>query len=1182
MARRRRTRPAARRGPAGQLAGLRQPGVPARPAGVGHPVPHRDDAGVAAQLGRRGRGAHGRLRHRGDPRSGGEGRRRRGRGLAATGATVRRDRPRSGCVRAPRTLRISTADPITDPAEIRAALAAELQASRGQLLLCRARFPGRPRRTAVRHDRRADQPRAADRRGVHVLSRVGFHDGAQAEKLLSGPTLRWWDADAGPADRFRRGQRDRGAGPKRRARHRAGRARPAGRRRRGRRGRRRADRRDPHQPAAGPAAAEPARNLDGARRSPRRQPARLAGAARRRRRPGRAGAGGPDRGQRRRRRARPRHRDGRRAGAAHRVQATTALRVAYLRELTAIAGRDLGGDLDFEAVTQALAHLADQTLQAGLAVAAAGLPAGAAPCRLAIIAMGKSGGRELNYVSDVDVIFVAEATRRRRRAGARDRDHAGLARRCSICRVGGLGGRRRPAPRGSRRAARAHAGQPRGVLPALGQHLGVPGAAQGATGRRRSRARARATSTSIAPLVWTAAERPDFVADVQAMRRRAIANLPSDVAPPRDQARPGRPARRRVRDPAAAARARARRRIAAAARRRCRRWPRCTPAATSAATTRSAWPTRTGSCAAPSTGCSCAGCGAPTWCPTTPTSWPCWRAAWAFARTPAAARPRCFEAEWALHAREVRRLHEKLFYRPLLEAVARVPSEALRLTPGRGRPAAGRARLRRSGRGAAPHRGADRRVCRGGPRCSAPCCRSCSSYFADAPDPDAGLLAYRQVSDALGETPWYLRLLRDEGEVAARLAYVLATSRYVADMLPRAPEALQMLAGDDRTGAADRRASCGRRWSRRSRANPTRRGAVAVVRGLRRHELLRIAFADLLGPPRRDRASARRSARRPTRPSMPRCRRRLTRSRRTRAGADCRSGSRSSRWAASAAWRPATAPTPTCCSSTRRSTPTHPGPDDLGLAQRIVARLRAMLAAPSTDPPLGVDADLRPEGRNGPLVRSLASYAHYYARWSSPWEAQALLRARFVVGDAELGRAVHRDDRPGALPGGGLSAGQLLEIRRIKGRVDSERLPRGADPATHTKLGRGGLADIEWTVQLLQLRHGADCPGCGPPRRCAASDAARDAGPARRRRRRRAARRPGGWRPGPATRSCWCGTRPIDQLPDSGPALVGGRPGDGLPGRLRSGQLIDDYRRVTRHARIRAKPAPEDAFSGSA
>src|SRR6202000_1322566 len=56
-------------------------------------------------------------------------------------------------------------------------------------------------------------------------------------------------------------------------------------------------------------------------------------------------------------------------------------------------------------------------------------------------------------------------------------------------------------------------------------------------------------------------------------------------------------------------------------------------------------------------------------------------------------------------------------------------------------------------------------------------------------------------------------------------------------------------------------------------------------------------------------------------------------------------------------------------------------------------------------------------------------------------------------------------------PTGGVSPGAVLEIRRMKARIDAERLPRGADPKTHTKLGRGGLADIEWTGQLLQLRY---------------------------------------------------------------------------------------------------------------
>jgi glutamate-ammonia-ligase adenylyltransferase len=91
------------------------------------------------------------------------------------------------------------------------------------------------------------------------------------------------------------------------------------------------------------------------------------------------------------------------------TDAIPALRRAYRRELLAIAARDLAGDLGIQTATEHLADLAGHTLQAALSVAAAFLPPSAATCRLAIIGMGKAGARELNYVSDVDVVFVAAA-----------------------------------------------------------------------------------------------------------------------------------------------------------------------------------------------------------------------------------------------------------------------------------------------------------------------------------------------------------------------------------------------------------------------------------------------------------------------------------------------------------------------------------------------------------------------------------------------------------------------------------------------------------------------------------------------------------------------------------------------------------------------------------------------------
>jgi glutamate-ammonia-ligase adenylyltransferase len=125
--------------------------------------------------------------------------------------------------------------------------------------------------------------------------------------------------------------------------------------------------------------------------------------------------------------------------------------------------------------------------------------------------------------------------------------------------------------------------------------------------------------------------------------------------------------------------------------------------------------------------------------------------------------------------------------------------------------------------------------------------------------------------------------------------------------------------------------------------------------------------------------------------------------------------------------------------------------------------------------PLDLDIGLRPEGKNGVVARSLDSYTAYYRRWSLTWEAQALLRARGVAGDTALLRdfaAVADTVRyPAAL-----SDQDVREVKRIKARVENERLPQGADPRRHLKLGRGSLSDVEWFVQLLQLQHACELP----------------------------------------------------------------------------------------------------------
>jgi glutamate-ammonia-ligase adenylyltransferase len=163
-------------------------------------------------------------------------------------------------------------------------------------------------------------------------------------------------------------------------------------------------------------------------------------------------------------------------------------------------------------------------------------------------------------------------------------------------------------------------------------------------------------------------------------------------------------------------------------------------------------------------------------------------------------------------------------------------------------------------------------------------------------------------------------------------------------------------------------------------------------------------------------------------------------------------------------------------------------------ANKVVSEMRRLLQMTSADPPLLIDADLRPEGKSGPLVRTLNSYAAYYRRWSLTWESHALLRAEPVAGDEGLGRRFIELIDPLRYPADGLGDEAVREIRRLKARMESERLPRGADPKLHAKLGPGGLSDVEWTVQLLQLRHGSAEPGLRTTRTREALAAARTAG----------------------------------------------------------------------------------------
>jgi len=533
----------------------------------------------------------------------------------------------------------------------------------------------------------------------------------------------------------------------------------------------------------------------------------------------------------------------------------------------------------------------------------------------------------------------------------------------------------------------------------------------------------------------------------------------------------------------------------------------------------------------------------------------------------------------------VSKLHAKLFYQPLLESVG--PS--LGFAPGMSTKAAER-QLKALGyegpQSALTHLSALVNSSGRRGRVQAVLLPRLLDWLSDTPDPDSGLLAYRRVSEALADQRWYLSTLRDESAVAKRLMRILGTSAFVPDLLMHAPEVIQQYA-DGPTGpklvdvdsegvARALIASAGRH------RDPNR--AIAAARTLRRRELARIASADLLGMLDVEQVcmalssvwaavlqSALDAVIRAETPAGPDAGGEAS------AGPDAGGGAPAAiavigmgRLGGAELGYGSDADVMFVCEPVA-------GVDETVAVKwsvRVAEKLRTLLGAPSDDPPLEVDTNLRPEGRSGPLVRTLGSYAAYYAQWAQAWEVQALLRARPVAGDADLGaRFLAMADRT-RYPEDGVSPAAVLEIRRIKARVDAERLPRGADPNTHTKLGRGGLADVEWTVQLLQLRHAHQVPALQSTSTLAALEAAAEAGliPDS-----DAAQLKEAWLTATRARNALVLVRgkPTDQLPGPGRqlnavAVAAGWPdGDG-------GEFLDNYLRVTR----RAKAVVTKVFGG--
>jgi glutamate-ammonia-ligase adenylyltransferase len=416
---------------------------------------------------------------------------------------------------------------------------------------------------------------------------------------------------------------------------------------------------------------------------------------------------------------------------------------------------------------------------------------------------------------------------------------------------------------------------------------------------------------------------------------------------------------------------------------------------------------------------------------------------------------------WHGVQQSVRGLHERLFYRPLLSAVASLPEEGFALT-------SEQAEARLAAIGFLDPGGALRHIAAltGGVSRRAAIQRALLpvmlQWRAEGADPDYGLLAFRRLSEDLGETHWFLRMLRDSSGVAERLTHVLSGSRYIGGLFERIPEAAAWLENDAELQPRPLPELLDETEATIARYAGDADAAAKALRTARRREVLRLSLAAMVGLVSVEDLGVALSD--------------VTTAILTGALRLARRGSDELEFGIIAMGRYGGAElgfgSDADIMYVYRGTS-----GDADAAQKRAEQIVHEIKRLTDDVrlPLDLDLGLRPEGKNGAIVRSLESYRAYYARWSLTWEAQALLRARGVAGDEALladFTTMADDVRYPA----SIGPDAVREVKRIKARVESERLPQGADPARHLKLGRGSLSDVEWLVQLWQLEHAHEVP----------------------------------------------------------------------------------------------------------
>jgi glutamate-ammonia-ligase adenylyltransferase len=503
-----------------------------------------------------------------------------------------------------------------------------------------------------------------------------------------------------------------------------------------------------------------------------------------------------------------------------------------------------------------------------------------------------------------------------------------------------------------------------------------------------------------------------------------------------------------------------------------------------------------------------------------------------------------FDADYRSQQAQVRSVHERLFFAPILDTLAGagggpLPEEAAeeRLAAfGFVDVASTRAALRELAAGLTRRSKVMQQLL-----------PVLLGWLSAAPDPDLGLLQLRRLTEGPARSASLATTFRESPGAAERTCHLLGSGRVLGDALRRQPDFVETLGDDD---------ALAREKSRRELAEEAlgtltwRSGTEERREGLRRfkrRELLRIAARDVLGFADLETSG-----------------RELTHLAEVCVEAALAALAPSVPFAVIGMGRFGGAELSYASDIDVLFVYDDDAPAGFDAAEHTAEALMLEIGATTAEgQTFRIDANLRPEGKQGPLARSLSGYRTYYERWALTWEFQSLLKARPVAGDAELaGRLaalvepfVYREPFPDD---------DVREVRRMKARIERERIPPGDDPQFHLKLGRGSLSDVEFTVQLLQLQHGAEHPEVRTPSTIDALHRLREAG--------------------------YLDTADADALEDSyrfcerarnGRYLLTGSPGDSLPGGAdgeKLGRLLgyvhrpnaslrDDYRRVTRRAR---------------